>query len=371
LTLSEFIAVVVGVLLSCVVAPWISLILHEGGHALAGRAVGLQIREIRLGQGRPAMRWRIGDIDFHLAPLPLCGWIIPCAPLHYSRWRMMPFIAGGPAADILWLAALVAVFLAYQDYEIAGYLLSTAIAYQLWRVVKNCVPRTAKIYGTPVASDMLALWRTLGKKGDVNAAYRQTYIGLLSRYMEPGETVRRFESRSDRIAFLLKDLEVRLRRLTEERLAALERELARRPLRCEQLLIIETIAAHLLAGEGLRDLAYLDRLTAQAVELAPDLPTLKGTRGAALAFAGRHEEALAMLAQADDSNDFNRCLNAAFQALAHFHAGRPGEARASFETAEGIVQSNDWAGWIGCRIVERVGAEIGDQAPMPAAATAG
>jgi len=45
------------------------------------------------------------------------------------------------------------------------------------------------------------------------------------------------------------------------------------------------------------------------------LGTLKRTRGAVLARLGRHAEALAMLAEADNSNDMNRCLNVHFEGL--------------------------------------------------------
>lgn len=50
----------------------------------------------------------------------------------------------------------------------------------------------------------------------------------------------------------------------------------------------------------------------KALLLAPELGILKGTCGAVLARLGRHEEVLAMLAEADNSNDMSRCLNAAF-----------------------------------------------------------
>ncbi|ENN88272.1 hypothetical protein RHSP_61463 [Rhizobium freirei PRF 81] len=115
---------------------------------------------------------------------------------------------------------------------------------------------------------------------------------------------------------------------------------------------------HVLANEGLRDNAYLDRSTRQALLLAPELTTLKGTRGAVLARLGRHEEALAMLAEADDSNDAFRCFNAAFRALAHFHAGRKDQATAELEIATAILQSQDWTNSIGGRIVDGVIAEI-------------
>lgn len=280
-------------------------------------------------------------------------------------------IAAGPAADILWLSVLLALFQINPNSELAINLLVPAIGRQILMLLTNILPWTRRKHGRAIASDMLAFWRTFWKKGDANAAYRQGYVALLSPYRDLGEPSPRFRRRSDRIAYHLLDAEGCLRPSTEDDLTALERELAFHPSRAERLLILDTLATHLLAGEGSHERARLEQIMEEVTALAPDLPTLKGTRAAVLARTGRHEEALALLAEADESNDFNRCLNAAFRALAHFHAGRAEQAAASFEAADRILQSHDWSGWVGERIVERVRREIGHQAATPMAIGAG
>jgi tetratricopeptide (TPR) repeat protein len=210
---------------------------------------------------------------------------------------------------------------------------------------------------------MMALLKTAFTKGDPNAAYRESYLNAVRRYADPVEPPFRPSGRSDRIAAYLFERDASSPHLTDERIAALERELAFTTSRSEQLRTIDGIATNILARKSRNLDACLDRLTARAITLSPEVPTLKGTRGAALARLGRYEEALTFLDEADHSDDFNRCLNAAFRALAHFHLGRGDLATAEFDTCAAILRSHDWASWIGSEIVNGIGAEIGYSAP--------
>lgn len=171
--------------------------------------------------------------------------------------------------------------------------------------------------------------------------------------------------RADQIFYLVLEVNSSRQPLTERQFSALERELATTPSNSEQLLIMDCIAMHILAGKGLRDDAYLDRLTEKALLLASELATLRGTRGAALARLGHHEEALTLLAEADDGNDIRRCLNAAFRGLAHFHAGGKDQATIELEIATAILHSQNWTNLIVTRIVDGIIAEISDMVLRP------
>jgi tetratricopeptide (TPR) repeat protein len=206
---------------------------------------------------------------------------------------------------------------------------------------------------------MMALLKIVFAKGDPHAAYRESYLNALRRYRDPMEPPFQPSDRSDRIAFHLFERDASSRHMSEENIAALDHELALTTSRSEELLMIDNIATNILAHNTRHRDTYLDQLTARAVALGPELPTLKGTRGAALARLGRYEDALTILDEADHSDDFNRCLNAAFRALANFHLGRAELATAEFDISAAILRSQDWASWIGREIVNAIGAEIG------------
>ncbi|MBW8907638.1 MAG: hypothetical protein JF620_01165, partial [Mesorhizobium sp.] len=154
---------------------------------------------------------------------------------------------------------------------------------------------------------MLAFWKIVSKEHDPSALFRQNYLSALRKYMSPGDPPWQATGQSDRVAFYFATPD-----LTDEDLQALEADLAATLLRSERLFLIDTTATKILARPAQsapRLNTYLDRLTETAVAMAPELRTLKGTRGAVLARLGRHEEALNALSEADESDDFNRCLN--------------------------------------------------------------
>lgn len=83
-----------------------SLALHELGHALFARAVGLGVPRIAMGEGEQIARWRWGKRRYSIGRFPFYGTSYFSAPPHLKgvRWRMWVAFAGGPLAN---LAALV------------------------------------------------------------------------------------------------------------------------------------------------------------------------------------------------------------------------------------------------------------------------
>ncbi|UWU24220.1 site-2 protease family protein (plasmid) [Rhizobium sp. CB3171] len=343
-------------ILSLFVSPWISFILHEMGHVLAGLSVKMEIQEIRLGRGPIIFRGRWSGTEIIVGLIPLGGRVTGVPKLRYAKAARLLFIAGGPVMDLAWFAILIVALRFSSDAVALRVVLFPALAFQVPMIYSNLMPHYSTLYGKRMANDMLALWQTVWPKVDYLAMHRQLYLNALRPYAGIEEPA--LSRQSDRIAYLLLELNSLIHRQPEQQIVALEHELSIAPSRSEQLLIMESISMHVLANEGLRDNAYLDRLTQKALLLAPELATLKGTRGAALARFGRHEEALALLAEADDSNDTNRCLNAAFRGLAHFHAGRKDQATVELEISTAIVQSQNWTNVFAARIVDSVIAEI-------------
>ena len=64
LTLAAFV-VVIGVL----------IFIHEAGHFVVAKAVGIQVLRFSLGFGRPMVRWRRGETEYWISWLPLGGYV--------------------------------------------------------------------------------------------------------------------------------------------------------------------------------------------------------------------------------------------------------------------------------------------------------
>ncbi|WP_137930185.1 hypothetical protein [Mesorhizobium comanense] len=262
--------------------------------------------------------------------------------------------------DIVWLGVLSGAMPIYRGTEFVDTILAPAAIVKMMFVIGNFLPLRAKVYGQRLPNDMLALWK-IARGRDPSEELRQLYLNRLRPYMSADDPPWHPTGQSDRVAFFVFKPD-----LTNEDIPALEDELTHTASASERLLLIDAAATRILAQPtqpGSRLDALLDRLTESAVAMSPELPTLKGTRGAALARLGRHEEALNVLAQADDSNDFNRCLNAAFRALAHSHAGRKKLAATELETSIAILRSHNLAGGLTLEIVSAVCIETGYPAP--------
>src|SRR3989449_5498502 len=59
------VAVVLGVL----------IFVHEMGHFVAAKAVGIQVLRFSLGFGRPVLSWRRGETEYWISWLPLGGYV--------------------------------------------------------------------------------------------------------------------------------------------------------------------------------------------------------------------------------------------------------------------------------------------------------
>ena len=87
-----------------VVAALGSVFLHELGHAVVGRLVGLRILTISFGSGPVMKRLRAFDADIELRSLPTCGFVRTGPPTG-AHPRLQGFLctAGGPAVNALLL----------------------------------------------------------------------------------------------------------------------------------------------------------------------------------------------------------------------------------------------------------------------------
>ncbi len=84
------------------------VVLHEIGHAVAGRLLGVHILGISIGRGRVLYHRRILGVNVEWKLLPIAGLTIPGAvPARRLRSRMFLFVLAGPLTHLLVVVALV------------------------------------------------------------------------------------------------------------------------------------------------------------------------------------------------------------------------------------------------------------------------
>jgi len=92
------------------------IILHEFGHFVAAKAVGMRVERFSLFFGPLLVKWRRGETEYGVGPIPLGGYVritgmnpneeLPpdIAPRAYYRqavWKRIVVIAAGPAMNVL------------------------------------------------------------------------------------------------------------------------------------------------------------------------------------------------------------------------------------------------------------------------------
>lgn len=299
--------------------------LHELAHAAMGRIFGIQIREIRVGRGRELFRWRLGQTTVWIGTIVDCGMVHPYCTTRPSKIRRLLFIVAGPLMDLSLLAFAIWLYCGGILPDGLVWIAVIMMVTQGILLIGNLVPRANS------ANDIYQISQILRTDYREPMQYWEHHRQRMLVYWDGNGTSPVPTRQSCRIATLL--AEDTGDALGEDAILLLEDELKLHPQTPEALLILDHLATNALCHwhDGLS--SRLDRWTARAICLGPDIPTLKGTRGAALCMLERYDEAETMLAGADTSNEFNRFLNALFLARACHGRQRPAEAQRSYEEA--------------------------------------
>ncbi|MDC0713144.1 M50 family metallopeptidase [Stigmatella sp. ncwal1] len=322
----------------------VSIALHEAGHAIAARLLGLEVPRIELGQGRRLRQWRWGRTTLALNSLPSAGiTYLAGTGVRGVRGRLWLTIAAGPLITAaLWGAALHgnpspsvgeglfptwAFTRELAVWEVVAFVNGWLLAFNLvplpalkWLPLgKNDGARLLTVPFAPQRElDAMAVTTAvleaedLRGSGDLPGAWR-VLEAALSR--APGSWVVRNSLAIVQLqrGELVAARELFLELFAEEPPAPELRWLIRSNLAWADF----RIRSDELRGEA-------DTHSAAAHARLPRTPSVLGTRGAVLVWLGRAAEAVPLLerAYAMNSDPLGRALNACCLVLAATSRGR-------------------------------------------------
>ncbi len=340
------------VLVNTVVFPVLlalSIVLHEAGHAIAARLLGLEVPRIELGQGRRLFQWRWGRTRLALNAFPSAGFTYLAADgVGGVRGRLWLTIAAGPLVTAaIWGAALHGAppsSVGEAIFPTVAFTRGLAVTEVLafvngWLLVFNLVPLPtlkwlplgkndgARLLSVPFAPqrelDMMAISAAVAEaeelrcSGDLPGALRVLETALAR---SPGSWVVRNSLAIVRLqqGELAAARDLFLELLDEEPPVPALRWLIRNNL---------AWADFRLRREDLRGEA--DTHSTAAHSRFPRAPFALSTRGAVLVWLGRAAEAVPLLerAYAMNSEPVNRALNACCLVLAATSRGQHEAAR--------------------------------------------
>lgn len=327
-----------------------SIALHEGGHALAARLLGLRVPRIDIGIGRRIVRWRWRSTSITVHAFPLLGLTFVGADrISGLKWRLWLTILAGPIATALIAAGALAVLDVGvaeaswpQHAVLTGPAIVEMVAFQsIWLLVINLLPLQllragfrsdgAQLLAIPMADardieELRILPAVLEAEELSEGDHFAAAYDVIRRAMETAPGSRALRN-SLAIMLMRRDQLHEARTLMLELLSDDDSPFA--------LTIRNNVAwiDYLIHADELREEA--DEHSARAQAGLKDAAFALGTRGAVLGWLGRHDEAIEMLQQAYHRNgsDVNRALNACELTISLAAIGRIDEATRWFERA--------------------------------------
>jgi tetratricopeptide (TPR) repeat protein len=333
--------------ISTLVGIFIATVAHEAGHAICAWLAGVPIRLVSIGRGPVIATVRLSHTQVILRRAPIAGWVQVYPPLIFERRKFLFFSLGGALGNlgvVVLIVLLGSNGLVPERVQIgAAFVAVTQIV-----IMGNLIPYREG----ERASDGLNILQLLRLPAKALTAEGERYAARRARYAggSPMPAPRPAQADSLRMAYYLDRVDFRSAQADRsEFLDAAQRALARGALaRDEEILVLDALVT---IGAVSRDpdyLCFLDEWSRRALAFDPSLPTLRGSRGAALVALGRYDEGEAVLASVDATaspEDF--ALSQLFLAKVHMARGDAEAARRSIEAARRVdaaaIAREPWA----------------------------
>jgi tetratricopeptide (TPR) repeat protein len=88
------------IFIAIIIASIPMIIAHEFGHLIAGRLMGLHIREFNIGSGKILWQHKIRGTNFIVRCIPMSGYVLHMPSEETPRFKQFVFILGGPAVNL-------------------------------------------------------------------------------------------------------------------------------------------------------------------------------------------------------------------------------------------------------------------------------
>lgn len=329
---------------------------HEAGHWLAGRLVGIRTSRFLVGSGWRLLQFRRPTFELLWSAYPTHGYVQPHPSPHLVSFpRTTIYYLGGIAAELI-VAALV--WVALRDNQllhwvwinpVARYVLLVLILQFAVTIYSSAYPAWVEIGSSQQPNDALQIVHHWKARDQWNA--RTRYYADVAQY---NQIARQGDTATAEVAFNVLSAnypnEPDLRLLTSGVLASKGQYSEARKL-IEELLKQEPLAAaqrahyidHLITlflNYGISEwAAEIDRWSYDALLAAPDSVTLRGTRGSVLAELGRNHEARTLLDEvlAETDANIDRVFCHAYLAWLDAQETRQGSARKHLQKAKAFA----------------------------------
>ena len=329
---------------ACILLLPIVLAVHEAGHMLAARALGMDIGCVVVGAGPRLWESEIGNVPIQVNLWPIFGHVAMGLPTErFERLRLWVATAAGPAANLgtVWLSVHfwnLTQLLFGQRLSVFWVLVNALIG------VGNLLPfrsnRTERAYRSDGLALMRIPWESSAKLRQ--SAASASLVRALRRYARRNYT----GARSDCLVALDRDPSSDTARcllsscLAVEGLLRESREVSERVIDQSKIALLVAwakcnIATAIIMGDDAQSSMVADRLSREAYEAFPCFLGIRTDRSLVLTWIGQPERALEILdyVHFERAPTIERAELAAAKAFAFRMLGRFDEANGQMATA--------------------------------------
>jgi tetratricopeptide (TPR) repeat protein len=286
----------------------LTIIPHELGHVIAGRALGWRVSQVVIGVGQPIFKRRWWGILFDFRTLPLSGatWLTPNNMRSYRLKKFLVILAG-PAVNAGLAAGLLVILTGSArnlDFDSIPNWARLFIIANVFVLIVNLWPHQPKS-GFGLGTDGKQLLQLISFSKTARAeilAQRFALEAFMCR--EQGDFRRARELCDEGLASVPEDqylLNLSAIVCLDEARYEQAREIFLKLLKNEnqppasKFLFLNNLAYVDVLTEKADLLEEADSYSSDAYAALPWMPAVVGTRGAVLAAMGKHEEGLALL----------------------------------------------------------------------------
>jgi len=151
-------------LLTSVASYMIDVIAHEFGHAGVGWLVGLPPRLIRIGEGPPLLRFRLGSALFDMRRWPHYGYVAYLPPPAGRTCARILRLSGGIMVNALLLAATLVLWNHSSGFDDKAFWAISIGNAQFSLIAASIIPSALKWRGRRQPSDMWWILRLMRRR---------------------------------------------------------------------------------------------------------------------------------------------------------------------------------------------------------------
>ncbi|WP_016876243.1 M50 family metallopeptidase [Chlorogloeopsis fritschii PCC 9212] len=318
---------------------YFSIFCHEMGHFVTAKIVGFNPYLVKIGMGRKILQFKLFNSVIEFASIPGGGiTYISNLELQWLKLKLILMYLGGPIVHLILFLILTKIY-EYYSYNLVDLSYIENINFlaqiEILLFIFNILPLEARQYGITVGSDGKQVIDALTKS---NQQFIQKLLGLSRYASKQDNSSENFFNNDLKSLQILFKAQAQINRQNFDDAIELLELLLNNPdfIQRDKVYIIDILASIVINHGEKKYLQQANKWSEQALLLANDIKTVRGTRGSILVELGRYNEGKEMLLPLTEAgNDtIDIAISCCYIAKADYFLGNEEQVKTWLKKAE-------------------------------------